>query len=92
MQGSSASKVSSPMVKSLTAFGIFMFLGASVMALPSFAPLVEAGEIALAKQDRLEVKASDCAAQVWPHFDTSCLRNAGSNVKILEARLVTARR
>jgi hypothetical protein len=81
------------MVKSLSALVIFALLGASVIALPGFAPHVEARETALAKQDRLELKASaNCAAQVWPHFDTSCLRNTGSNTKILEARLVTARR
>jgi hypothetical protein len=81
------------MFKSLVGFGIFVFLGATVIALPGFAPHVEAGEIALAKQDRLELKASaNCSAQVWPHFDASCLRTAGSDAKVLEARLVTARR
>jgi hypothetical protein len=81
------------MLKSLVAFGVFVFLGATVIALPGFAAQVEVREIALAKQDRLELKAAaNCSAQVWPHFDASCLRTTGSNAKILEARPVTARR
>lgn len=83
------------MFKSLSALAIFALLGASVIALPAFAPNVEAGEVgALAKGDRLEVRApaSNCSTQVWPNFAASCLRNPGSGVKILEARLVTARR
>jgi len=44
------------MIKSLAAFAIFAVLGASVIALPEFAPKVEASEaVALAKADRLEV-------------------------------------
>jgi hypothetical protein len=81
------------MIKSLSALLIFSLLGASVIALPGFAPKVEAGE-ALAKADRLEVRgaALNCSTQVWPDFAASCLRNTGSSVKIREARLVTARR
>jgi len=30
--------------------------------------------------------------QVWPDFATACLRTSGSEAKIIEARLVTARR
>ncbi|MEO6569710.1 MAG: hypothetical protein ABIO94_13170 [Opitutaceae bacterium] len=83
------------MVKSLSALAIFAFLGVSVMALPGFAPKVEAGEVAaLAKGDRLKIRATalNCSTQVWPDFAVSCLQNTGSDVKILEARLVTARR
>jgi len=83
------------MVKSLSALAIFALLGASVIALPGFAPKMEAGEVAvLAKGDRLEVQAttSNCSTQVWPDFAASCLRKPGSGAKILEARLVTARR
>jgi hypothetical protein len=83
------------MVKSLSALGIFLLLGASVLALPGFAPKVQTGEVAvLAKGDRLEMRAavSNCSTQVWPDFAASCLRNAGSGEKIVEARLVTARR
>lgn len=83
------------MVKSLSALAIFSLLGASVIALPAFAPKVEAREAAaLAKGDRLEVRAAapNCSKQVWPDFAAPCLRSAGSGGKIQEARLVTARR
>jgi hypothetical protein len=82
------------MVKSLSALVTIALLGASVVALPGFAPKVEARETAaMAKGDRLEVRtaASNCSTQVWPNFAASCLRNTGSGAKILEARLVTAR-
>jgi hypothetical protein len=78
-----------------SALAMFCLLGASLMAVPGFAPKVEAGEVAvLAKADRLDVRAavSNCSTQVWPYFAQSCLRSPDSGVKILEARLVTARR
>jgi hypothetical protein len=81
------------MIKSLTALAIFAILGASVIALPGFAPQVEASETAaLTKGDRLEVRsiAPNCSQQVWPNFDASCLRKG--EVMVREARLVTARR
>jgi hypothetical protein len=81
------------MIKSLTALAIFAILGASVIALPGFAPKVEASETAaLAKGDRLEVRTSaqNCSQQVWPNFEASCLRKG--EVMVREARLVTARR
>lgn len=83
------------MIKSFAAFGIFALLGASVIALPGFAPKVEASEVAvLAKGDRLAIRSApvNCAGQVWPNFAASCLQNTGSNQKLVEARLVTARR
>jgi hypothetical protein len=83
------------MVKSLSALAIFCLLGAAVIAVPGFAPRVEAGEVAvLAKGDRLDVRAAaaDCSTQAWPYLAQSCLRSPDSGVKILEARLVTARR
>jgi hypothetical protein len=83
------------MVKSLSALAVLALLAASAMALPSFTPEVKANEAAvLAKKDRLEVRPAvlDCATQVWPDIAASCLRNANSGGKILEARLVTARR
>jgi hypothetical protein len=88
-------KVSSQMVKSLSALAALMLLGASIIALPGFAPKVQADEVTvLAKEDRLELRAAlpNCATQVWPYFAAFCLRNAGSGAKIQEARLVTARR
>jgi hypothetical protein len=83
------------MVRSLSALAIFSLLGASVIALPVFAPKVEAREAAvLAKGDRLAVRAAapNCSKQVWPDFAASCLRSTGSGGKVQEARLVTARR
>jgi hypothetical protein len=83
------------MIKSFAAFAIFAVLGASVIALPWFAPKAEASEaVALAKADRLAVRSlpQNCLKQVWPDFATACLRNSGSETKIVEARLVTARR
>jgi hypothetical protein len=81
------------MIKSLTALAIFAVVGACVIAMPGFAPQVEAGEtVALAKADRLELRSSvqNCSQQVWPNFYTSCLRKGDAMVR--EARLVTARR
>jgi hypothetical protein len=79
------------MIKSLTALAIFGFLGAAVIALPGFAPRVEAREtVALAKADRLDVR--NCSQQVWPQFDTSCLRSRESGLPVLDVRLVPARR
>ncbi|MHB8270135.1 hypothetical protein [Bradyrhizobium sp.] len=81
------------MIKSLAALAIFAVLGTSVIALPGFAPQVEASETAaLAKGDRLDVRptAQNCSQQVWPNFDASCLRKG--EVMVREARLVTARR
>jgi hypothetical protein len=79
------------MIKSLTALAIFGFLGAAVVALPGFAPRVEAREtVALANADRLDVR--NCSQQLWPYFDTSCLHSSESGLAVLEVRLVTARR
>ena len=79
------------MIKSLTALAIFGLLGAAVVALPGFAPRVEARErIVLTKADRLDVR--NCAQQLWPHFDTSCLRSSETGLAVLNVRLVTARR
>jgi hypothetical protein len=83
------------MFKSFSAFAVFALLGAGVVALPALAPKVEAGEVAaLPKGDRLTVQAPshDCSGQVWPNLATPCLRSADGGAKILEARLVTARR
>ena len=82
-------------IKSLAALAIFGFLGAAVIALPGFAPQVEASEtVALAKGDRLPVRRVDgnCSQQIWPNYAASCLRNGDSGAMVREARLVTARR
>jgi hypothetical protein len=84
-----------PMLKSLSALAIFLLLGSAVAALPVFAPKVEANELAaLAKADRLALALPlmTCATQVWPEIAASCLRTADGATKVLEARLVTARR
>jgi hypothetical protein len=82
------------MIKSLTALAIFGLLGAAVVSLPGFAPPLESGEtVTLAKGGQADVQpvAQDCLQQVWPNFETSCLRNSESGVMIRQARLVTAR-
>ena len=81
------------MVKSFAALMIFALLGAAVIALPGFAPKVEASEAAvLAKADRLQVRVAprapgSCSNLVWPNLPTSCLQTPGKG-KIVEARLV----
>ncbi|MCK1266194.1 MULTISPECIES: hypothetical protein [unclassified Bradyrhizobium] len=83
------------MMKSLVAFAMFALLGVSVMVLPGFAPQVKAREtVALANADRLASLpvARNCLGQVWPDFEASCLRRGESDVRVHEARLVTARR
>ena len=83
------------MVKSLTAVAVLALLGTSLIALPGFAPKVEASEsYALAKGDQLQVRSPsiDCSKHTWPEFPSSCLRNGDAVATILTARLVTARR
>jgi hypothetical protein len=83
------------MIKSLLSLTILMLLGGSVIALPGFAPKVQADEIAaLAKGDRLGVRtvASNCSTEVWPDFAISCLRHVGTGAKLQEARLITVGR
>jgi hypothetical protein len=83
------------MFKSLTTLATFSLLGAAVVALPGFAAQVETREpVALAKLDRLDIRpvALNCSQQVWPDFDTSCLRNSEPQGMIRVARSVTARR
>lgn len=82
------------MIKSFTALAIMLLLGVSVVALPGFAPQVKADEpAAMVKADRLPIRslAPDCSRQVWPNFETSCLRAGSSGTAIREARLVLAR-
>jgi hypothetical protein len=83
------------MIKSFAAFAILSLLGTSVVALPRFAPAVQASEeVALPRADRLEIRvvSRNCSKQVWPDFATACLRTSNSEAKLVEARLVTARR
>ena len=80
------------MVQSITALAIFTVLGASVIAVPLIAAQV-GQPVALAKSDRLTLRGvpRNCFKQVWPDFDTACLRNGGSEAKIVDARLVAVR-
>lgn len=83
------------MVRSLSAVAMVALLGALVIALPGFTPQVRSDELAaMAKGERLKTRAaaSNCSTQVWPDLAASCLQDAGSGDKILEARLVTSRR
>jgi hypothetical protein len=83
------------MIKAFAALAILAASGASVIALPSFAPKAEANErAALAKSDRLAVRSSprNCVEQTWPDLAAACLHNAGSDGRIVEARSVSARR
>lgn len=83
------------MIKTFSAIAIASVVAAALTVLPGFAPQVEASTpVALAKADRLEIRTAgrDCSQQAWPNFDASCLRVAGSNNMIREARLVTADR
>ena len=81
------------MFKSFSALAVVALLGAAVIALP--VPKVEASETAaLPKGDRLQVRGPflNCERQVWPDIAASCLRIDGNGSKVLEARVVTARR
>ncbi|HEY0422889.1 MAG TPA: hypothetical protein VGC82_06145 [Rhodopila sp.] len=81
------------MMKSFAALATLLLLSAAVVALPAFAPPVKAEEpAALAKSDKLSTQpvATGCSQQVWPHFETSCLRNSGTGNRISEARLIVA--
>jgi hypothetical protein len=83
------------MIRSFAALAIFALLGASVIALPGFAPNVEASEAAvLAKGDRLQIRETtvNCSKEVWPDLPASCLQSRGTRGKILEVRVVNARR
>jgi hypothetical protein len=81
------------MNRSLIAWAMFALLAACSIAFSGFAPQVEAREtVAQTKADRLAVRsaAEICSGQVWPQFDTSCLRRAGSSALVQQARLVGA--
>lgn len=83
------------MIKSLAALAVSALLGASALALPGFAPDVKANETAaLAKADRMAIHpvAGNCVGQIWPNIASICLRQAGSDAAVREARLVTAHR
>lgn len=81
------------MIKAFAVLAILAVSGASVVEV-SF-PKAEANERpVLAKSDRLAVgpSAQSCDGQTWPNIATACLRKAGSETTIVDARLVTASR
>jgi len=81
------------MNRSFTAWAIFALLATSLIAFSGFAPQVEAREtVTQTKADRLVIHsaAEICSHQVWPDFDASCLRHAGSSALVRQARLVSA--
>jgi hypothetical protein len=80
------------MIKSLAPLAVFALLGASVLALPLFAPGAATETLAGEKADRLAFVIPDCSDQVWPNFAASCLRAFGSADGVHRARLVTAAR
>jgi hypothetical protein len=83
------------MIKAVSAIAIAAFVAAALALLPGFAPEVEASvPHALAKGDRLDIRpiGRDCSQQAWPNFEPACLKVAGSNSPIKQARLVTADR
>jgi len=81
------------MSKSLIAWALFALMAAMMIAFSGFAPQVEARETVVSiKGDRLLIRpvARNCSQQVWPNFDASCLRHAGSSALVQQARLVSA--
>jgi len=80
------------MIKAFAALAILAVSVASVIELSL--PKAEANERPVtAKSDRLAVNSpQSCDGQTWPNIATACLRNAGSQTTIVDARLVTARR
>jgi len=80
------------MIRSIAAWAVFALMATSLVAFSDFAPQVAASETtSLAKGNRLVTRsvADICSHQVWPHFDASCLRHAGSTALVKQARLVS---
>jgi hypothetical protein len=83
------------MVKSIAAMISFALFAASIIALPGFAPEVEANEAGVLVNRQVvlvQPAAVNCSNAVWPNLPSSCLQRADSTGNIVEARLVTARR
>jgi hypothetical protein len=78
-------------MKMLFALTALLALGTVVSTLPAVAPILLASEPAVtAKGDRLDVRRNrlDCSDQVWPNFETACLRVDGVGILVSKARLV----
>ena len=81
------------MIKAFAALALLAVSAASVIELSL--PQVEATERPVAaKSGRLAVSSSpqSCDGQTWPNIATACLRNAGSQTTIVDARVVTSGR
>jgi hypothetical protein len=77
------------MIKALSAVAVAAIAAAGLTLLPAFAPQVEASvPPALAKGDRLDIHRG-CSQQSWPNFDAACLRGAGNEATVRQARVVT---
>lgn len=81
------------MIKSFATLATISLLGTVFVGLPIFTTAVKAEEVAaLVKKDgpANQPVAPDCTQQVWPHFETSCLRSSEAGGRISEARLISA--
>jgi hypothetical protein len=79
------------MIKAFAALALLAVAAASVIELSL--PKAEANEKPVAaKSDRLAVSTSpqSCDGQTWPNIATACLRNAGSQTTVVDARVVTS--
>ena len=79
----------------IKAFAALVLLAVSGAVIELSLPKAEANEKPVAaKSDRLAVSSSpqSCDGQTWPNIATACLRNAGSQTTIVDARVVTSGR
>jgi hypothetical protein len=80
------------MMKFLPLFTMIALLSAaSIVGLPLFAPQVKANE-PVAIQTPSRASAPDCSQQIWPNYQTSCLRSVVGGTAIHDARLVITHR
>jgi len=70
-----------------------LLLGALVCA-AEIAPPKQATSVAVStsKEERPPVVPSKCALETWPNITTDCLRNAGPDRPLGDARLIVAER
>jgi hypothetical protein len=79
------------MIKTISAIAIAACVAAGLAVLPEVEASVPRP---LAKADRLDIHpiGHDCSQQTWPKIEASCLRTAGTQKAVREARLVTSDR
>jgi len=83
------------MIKAVSAIAIAALVAAALALLPGFAPEIKASlSHALDMGNWLDIRlvTTDWSQQTWPNFEPACLKVAGSNSPIKQARLVTADR